>query len=377
MSSLRGNVLVHMALTALTTLTACNGSKSDPAPSGASGVVSGGSASNGSASAPAAGAVEVVTVVSKPLDTTTMLEGELTPYERVAIYARANGFVSQVLVDRGSRVKQGQLLVTIVAPELAAQRAEAQAKLQGEKSTFERLTAAAQTPGAVAGHEVEVAQAAMQAAQARVDSLRAMEQYLALTAPFEGVVTERNVHPGALVGPQGGATTTPLLRIEQVHKLRLTVSVPESLVGGIADDAHAAFSVRSFPGEKFDGVTKRVSASIDPKTRSMPVELDVDNKNGRLAPGMFASVVWPVKRTAPSIFVPPSSIAQSTERTFVVRIKDGTAEQVPVQRGISQADLVEVFGPLAAGDVVARRGSEDLRSGMRIQTKSPKPAASN
>ena len=349
-----------------TAAVACNGPRSDsstvPAPSGSA--------------AGATPTIDVVAVVSKPLDTTTQLEGELEPYERVAIFARANGFVSQVLVDRGSRVKQGQLLVTIVAPELGAQRAEAQAKLQGDKSTYERLKAASQTPGAVAGNELEVAQAALQADQARLDSLRAMEQYLAITAPFEGTVIERNVHPGALVGPQAGSSTPPLLRIEQLHKLRLTVAVPESLVGGIADGVTATFSVRSFPGVKFSGITKRVSGSIDTKTRSMPVELDVDNADGRLAPGMFATVVWPVKRAAPSIFVPPSSIVQSTERTFVARVKDGTIEQVPVQRGITQGDLVEVFGALSADDVIAKRGSEDLRNGTHVETRAaaPKPA---
>jgi RND family efflux transporter MFP subunit len=342
---------------------ACNGARSDLSPDAAASASAGG----------AVPTIDVVPVVSKPLDTTIQLEAELAPYERVAIFARANGFVSQVLVDRGSHVKQGQLLVTVVAPELGAQRAEAQAKLQGDKSTFDRLKAASQTPGAVAGHEIEVAEATVQADQARLDSVRAMEQYLALTAPFEGVVTERNVHPGALVGPQGGATATPLLRIEQVHKLRLTVAVPETLVGGIAEGVTATFSVRTFPGAKFTGVTKRVAQSIDTKTRSMPVELDVDNTDGRLAPGMFANVVWPVRRTAPSIFVPPSAIAQSTERTFVARVKDGAVEQVPVQRGITQGDLIEVFGALQAGDTIAKRASEDLRSGMRVQPRAPKP----
>ena len=117
--------------------TACNGSRTEPSP---------GAAPSGSAAA-AMPTIEVVPVASKPLDTTTQLEGELTPYERVAIFARAKGFVSRVLVDRGTHVKQGQLLLTIVAPELGAQRAEAQAKLQGDKTTFDRLKAASQTPG--------------------------------------------------------------------------------------------------------------------------------------------------------------------------------------------------------------------------------------
>lgn len=329
----------------------------------------------GDASAPSA--APQVEVVSKPLDTVTHLEGELRPYEAVAVFARANGFVSNVLVDRGSRVKKGELLLTVVAPELGAQRAEAQAKQDGDKSTYERLNAASQTPGAVAGQEVELARAAVQADQARVDSLRALERYLTVTAPFEGTIIERNVHPGALVGPQAGANQLPMLRIEQVHKLRLTVPVPESLAGAIAEGVPASFTVRAFPGVKFSGVTARVSHSVDTATRSMAVELDVDNTDGRLAPGMFAEVLWPVKRSGPSLFVPPSAIVQSTERTFVVRVKEGVGEQVPVQRGTAQSDLVEVFGALQEGDIVARRGSEELRSGMHVEIHDSKPAGSS
>jgi RND family efflux transporter MFP subunit len=316
--------------------------------------------------------VETVPVVAMPLDTVTHLEGELSPYEAVALDARANGYVASVLVDRGSEVKAGQLLATLVAPELRAQRAEAQAKLLGDKSTQERLQAASQTPGAVADHEIELATATTQADQARVESLRAMEQYLAVTAPFDGTITERNVHPGALVGPQAGPNAPPLLRIEHTASLRLTVPVPESLVGAVSEGSIATFTVRAFPGTTFKGVTKRLSHSLDPRTRSMPVELDVDNKDRRLASGMFAEVSWPVKRSEPTLFVPPGAVVQSTERTFVARIRDGVVEQVPVQRGATQGDLVEVFGGLQAGDRVAKRGSEELRNGIKVQAMQPK-----
>jgi RND family efflux transporter MFP subunit len=337
---------------------ACNGPRSDAAAP----------ASTASAS-PAVPIIDAIKVVAKPLDTATHLEGELTPYENVALFARANGFVSRVLVDRGSRVKKGDLLVSLVAPELGAERAEAQAKLEGDQLTFDRLKAASQTPGAVAEHEVELARAKVAADQARLDSLRSVEQYLAVTAPFEGVITERNVHPGALVGPQGAGSATPMLRLQQVSVLRLTVAVPESLAGAIAEGATVSFGVRAFPGVKFTGVTRRVSHSVDIATRSMPVELDVDNADGRLAPGMFADVVWPVKRDTPSLFVPPAAIAQSTERTFVARIRDGVVEQVPVQRGSTQGDLVEVFGGLQQGDTVARRASEELRTGVHVEVR--------
>lgn len=312
--------------------------------------------------------VELVTVASKQLETTVELEGEVSPYERVALFARANGFVAQVLVDRGSHVKAGQVLATLRAPELGAQRAEADAKLHGDQATYDHLRAAAETPGAIAGHEVEVAEAAVKVDRARSDSLRALEQYLTVTSPFDGVVTERGAHPGALVGPQAGSST-PLMKVEQVHRLRLTVAVPETFVGGIAEGASATFSVRAYPGERHVGIVKRIASSLDTKTRSMPVELDVDNADGRLAPGMFASVTWPVRRPKPSLFVPPSAVAQSTDRTFVVRVKDGLAEPVNVQRGLAMGELVEVFGAIGAGDVLAKRATEELRAGVRVVGK--------
>ncbi len=352
------------ALFAVLLAAGCNGSRGET------------EKAKGAASAAPTPTIEVVTVVSKPLDAVTHLEGELTPYEAVALHARANGFVQRVLVDRGSKVKTGELLVTISAPELGAQRAEAEAKLVGDKATYERLKAAAATPGAVAGNEVETAEAKVRADQAHLDALRTQEQYLVVTAPFAGVITERNVHPGALVGPQTGAGAPPMLRIEELAKLRLTVPVPESLVGAIADGTPATFTVRAFPGEKFTGVTKRVSRSVDTKTRSMPVELDVDNTDGRLAAGMFVDVSWPVKRTQPSLFVPPSAIVQSTERSFLARVNGGVIEQVPVQRGVVQGDLVEVFGAVHEGDTVAKRGTEELRQGVRVETRAAPPAPS-
>jgi RND family efflux transporter MFP subunit len=150
------------------------------------------------------------------------------------------------------------------------------------------------------------------------------------------------------------------------------VPVPEVFVGAIAEGTTVAFTVRTFPGVKFTGVTSRVAHSLDTKTRSMAVELDVDNTDGRLAPGMFADVAWPVKRSSPSLFVPPTALGQSTERTFVVRIKDDVAEQVPVQRGATQGDSVEVFGGLAPGDTVAKRATEDLTSGAHVQVRTGK-----
>jgi RND family efflux transporter MFP subunit len=332
-----------------------------------------------SAAAPAASAsatrtVQVVPVVSRQPESSARLEGELGPYEAVSLFSKVGGFVSRVDVDRGSVVKNGQVLLVISAPELAAQRAEAEAKLQGDRSTFDRFKAAAQTPGAVAGHELELQEAAVHADDARVLSLRTLEQYLVVRAPFDGVITERNIHPGAFVGPATG-DKAPMLRVEQVAVLRLTVAVPERYVGEVSEGATATFTVSTWPNEKFTGVAKRISHSIDPRTRTMPVELDVDNAAGRLTPGMFVNVTWPLKRPTETLWVPTTAVVQSTERTFVVRVRDGAVEQVSVQRGSVTPNLAEVFGPLQAGDLVAKRGSEELRPGMRVETHTAPPPA--
>ncbi len=317
--------------------------------------------------------LETVQVEAQVIHTKTLLQGELLPFEAVALYARTQGFVESIAVDRGSAVKMGQVLARISAPELQAQRAEAESKSQAEEVTHKRLRAASATPGAVSKQEIDQADAMWRASVSRVAALRAMEQYLVINAPFDGMVTERGVHPGALVGPPAGAATPPLLRVEQVARLRLTVAVPEAYASAVKQGAVADFSVRSWPRETFHAQVQRIAHSLDAKTRTMAVELDVDNKDGRLAPGMFAQVVWPVVRTAPSLLVPMSAIVKSTERTFVDRIRDGVVEQVVVQPGISQGPLTEVFGELHEGDSVLLRGREELPAGSHVETKEKRP----
>lgn len=342
-------------------------------------------------------AVDTVKVVEQKLERTVRLPGEVLPYEAVAVYPKVTGFVEEIPVDRGSRVRRGQLLARMSAPELQSQRVEAEAKLQAahsqgaeaeaklvsDEGTAQRLKAASATPGVVAGNDLEVAQKAADASRARVQAaqnsekaaqaavraLEEMEGYLRITAPFDGIITERNVHPGSLVGASGAAAAIPMLRIEQIARLRLVVAVPESEVGGIAEGGRVSFTVPAFPGETFQGVIRRVSHSLDVKTRTMPVELDVNNPAGRLTPGMFPEVTWPVKRLKATLFVPPSAVVTTTDRMFVIRVNNGKAEWVDVKRGAPAGDLIEVFGGLKAGDVVVRRGSDELRPGTPVETR--------
>ena len=349
-------------------------------------------------------AIDVVRVVEQSLDVPLSLPGELTAFQSVAMFPRVTGFVKAVNVDRGSKVRAGQLLATVEAPELVAQRSEAQSKLQAaeaqlsvarakadaDKGTFARLKAASATPGVVAGNDVVIAEKtadasanqvvaaeqSVEAARQAVNAIRDMEGYLRMTAPFAGVITERNVHPGALVGPSTtGADATPLLRLVDTDRLRLVVPVPEAYTAEMRVGAEIPFAVAAYPGQSFSGKVARIAQAVDVSTRTMAVELDVANADGRLAPGTFCQVRWPVRRSGLSLFVPSASVATTTDRTFVIRIRNGKTEWVDVKTGLTSGPLVEVFGDLRAGDEIAGRGTDELRPGTQVRPRESKPAA--
>ena len=392
-------------------------------------------AAGASASAsPSLTVVTVTSVLSREVNRQLRLPGELQPYQDVMLYPKVPGFVEWIGVDRGSLVRAGQLLARLTAPEIGsqrseaeskvmgiraqkveaearlssvrAQRAEAEARLAASNSTYNRLKAASVTPGVVSGNEVENAQRQVQAELARVQafkdsesaasaqvaviaenevgarsaakSVNAAENYLRIVAPFEGVVTERNAHKGSLAGPSGAAATQCVLRVQQVSRLRLVVSVPEAEIASVKAGTKVNFSVPTFPGETFTGIVTRISHSLDVRTRTMAIELDVNNPSRRLSPGMFPQVSWPSSRQRPSLLVPPSSVAVTSERTFVIRVRDGVTEWVDVKRGASiqheGTDLIEVFGDLDPGDQISLRGTDELRNGTRVLAKpAPQP----
>jgi membrane fusion protein, multidrug efflux system len=353
------------------------------------------------AAAPAA-SVQVAKVISQKLAIIVHLPGEIEPYEVVAIFPKVTGFVKSIAVDRGSHVKTGELIAQLEAPELVAQRSEAQSKLQAaqaqlaaaeakvasDEGTYRHLKAAAATPGVVAGNDLFVAQKALDAdraqlkaqqdnataAQQALEAIAQTEAYLQVKAPFDGVVTERNVHPGALVGPAGApGGAVPMVRVETLSRLRVVVPVPETYAAGVPEGTKVDFTVPAFPGRTFAGTIARVAHSLDEKTRTMPVELEVTNARGELSPGTFSDVLWPVRRSYPTLFVPTSSVADTLERVFVVRVRDGKSEWVDVKTAATVDNMTEVFGDLHEGDLIAVRGTDELRPGTSVNANPGQP----
>jgi membrane fusion protein (multidrug efflux system) len=339
--------------------------------------------------------VQIAKVSQREVNFAVSLPGELQPYEAVAVYPKVTGFVRSISVDRGSRVIEGQVLAQLEAPELVSQKSEAEAKLASvenqqteaeaklakDQDSFRRLKVASATPGVISDNELEIAQKsaeadsarvvglrdAVEAAKAEVHSAEVMESYLRILAPFTGIVTERNVHPGALVGPAGGGNAqVPMLRIEQISSLRLVVAVPEAYTAGVIPGAKVNFSVPAFPNRLFTGTVARVSNSLDTKTRTMPVELDVKNEDSSLAPGMFPSVSWPVRRRQSSLIVPQSALLRTMQGTYVIRVRNGITEWVGVKLGVSMGSDVEIFGELRPDDEVVLQASEELQPNTKV-----------
>jgi len=318
------------------------------------------------------------TVSEKTLSTSAQLPGQLIPFNEVNLFPKVNGFVKQILVDRGSIVKQGQLLAVLEAPEMESELQaatsrylQAQENATASKEKYERLKEAAKEPGAVSPLDLDDALSKMKADQAmaqsensNVASVRTMEGYLDIYAPFNGMIIDRNVSPGALVAP-GKATDQPMFVLQDIHKMRLTVDIPEDYVDKVDLTQPVSFVFNSMPGQTYTAKISRAANSLG-SMQQEAIEIDVANTNGQLKPGMYAEVNIPMLSGAKSLLVPNNAIIRSTEHEYVISVADGKANLVNVKEGLSGNDSTEVFGNLKPGDAIVLHGNDEIKQGDSI-----------
>lgn len=316
---------------------------------------------------------ETVNVKEMNPDFTVSVPGELKPYESAQLFAKVQGFIKKIYVDRGSMVKKGQLLAVLEAPEMNQDYLadkSSQQKMYTDflynKQAYERLLDAAKTKGAVADIELDRAKSLMESSRSAYESSKAgagrssqMNEYLRITAPFNGVITERNLSAGALTGPNTGI---PIFKIAQKEKLRLTVSVPEKYVSSLSKSTKVNFTVNSIPGQSFTANLSRDSHLIDAENRALTVEFDVEN-NPLLKGGEYAQVKLHLKRNASTLFVPQKSIVQSQQGVFVMSINNNEIKKIPVKEGITSENMTEVFGDLTVNDKILKKPSEEIKEG--------------
>lgn len=335
--------------------------------------------------------VDVTRVKSLQPSLPIVLPGELKPWNRTLIIAKVRGYIGTLHVDRGSEVKKGQILAVLEAPEVVAALNQARAQVSSAESsliehrakqkastaTYSRIVETSRVEGAVSANELEMVYARMmsdsalanasaqnlEAARAHMAAQQQLVAYLQVRAPFDGTITERNISPGDLVGPDGNK---PLFILEERSRLRVTVAIPENLANALPANSTVTFTVQADPSRTYEAHFARSANSVEEKNRSMMAEFDFDNAEGNLKAGMYAEVRLPITRNRPTLFVPRSSIIHSTEGTFLVRVNNSMAEWVAVQRGNSLDSLMEVFGPVKEGDQVVKVASEELRNGLSL-----------
>ena len=322
---------------------------------------------------------QTATVVAQSVEQTVKLPATLTAFEQVSIFPKVNGYVTNVRVDVGSHVRQGDLLMTLEAPELAQavsqakeRYARAMADYKIDRENYERLKEAARTPGAISPMDLATDKAKAEADSSLANSEKAnwqlqqvMMDYLRVTAPFTGVITIRNVHPGALVDATN--KSLPMLELKQVDHLRLQVDIPETIAATLRKNDTLTYYVAAMPGRKWTAPVARISDNINREYRTERVEADVYNRNETLSPGMYADVLFHSKGNRDALTVPPAAVVTSTEAKYVIAVRNGHTFKVNVTTGNENSRLVEVVGDLKAGDTVVSPANDEIRNGIPVQ----------
>lgn len=372
-------VLIASALLVLGVSTGCSSSDGEAKNGGAD---SDSKASVGTRKSDSAAATPTVVLEKGRLSTTLHVPGELIAFQQVDLYAKVNSFVKRLYVDVGSEVKEGDLLATMEAPELQSQLATALARVKSQdaiyiasKSNYDRIIETSKTPGTISQNDIDQADARQKSDLAQLEANKAAYneiaetlKYLEVRAPFSGVISSRNVNPGAYVGPSGKGSEVPMFTLQEQKHMRLVVSVPEDYTGYLSDNDKVQFTVRALPERKFTAQVRRLAGALDSRLRAERTEMDVYSNDKTLLPGMVAEVDLPLPARDSTFIVPASAVVNGTEEVFVVRVgPDQKAEWVRVRQGRSEGGRIEVYSDsLKAGDVLVKSASEEVRDGSTL-----------
>jgi membrane fusion protein, multidrug efflux system len=310
------------------------------------------------------------------LSSTIKLPAQFAAFQEVSIFPKVNGYVKTVLVDLGSRVRKGDLLMELEAPELEQAVAQARERYARAKTDYAiskehylRLLEASATAGAISPLDLSISKSKMEADSALSNAEKTnwqiqqtMQGYLQVRAPFSGVITERNTHPGSLVSAEA-KDSRPMLELKEISHLRLQVDIPEYLIGTLKEKDTISFYTSAFPGKKMSGRINRKSRNVNTQYRSERIEADVMNEDGILAPGMYADILVYSKGNANGFTVPKSGVIMSTERKYVLVAKSGKISKVDVTTGNESGNLVEAYGNLSAGDSIIVNANDEIKEG--------------
>src|SRR5882757_2816484 len=321
---------------------------------------------------------------------TLTLPGNIQPFNRAAILARVNGYVKSWDHDIGSTVKAGQVLASIDAPDLDQQLGQAKATLASVKANHQiaSLTASrnnillqkqivAQQLADQTSADEKAKEAVVDANEANVRQLEAMQSFKTLAAPFDGVVTARNVEIGMLIN--SGGSGQPLFEVSDLHRVRIYVQVPQSFTAGLAPGMKATFEMPQYPGVQFDATLSHVSKSINQNSHSMQVELQADNAAGKFFGGSYCNVHFELPVDPNLVKIPSTALVTGNQGTQVATLDSNDKVVLKnVQLGRDFGDSVEVVAGLSPSDRIINNPPETLAAGdaVRVAATTPQTAAS-
>jgi RND family efflux transporter MFP subunit len=315
------------------------------------------------------------------------LPGTIQAYNRAAIYARVSGYLQSWQADIGAHVKAGEVLAKIDSPDLDQQFAQAKADLATATANAQLAAVTAdrfnslvksQWVSKQTGDEKTGAAAAtkatMDAASANVNRLEAMEDFKKIVAPFDGVVTARKTDIGALIN--AGNAGQELFEVSDLSRVRIYVQVPQAFTAELQPGLKATFEMPQYPGQQFDASVVTTSHAMDPNSRSMLVELQADNSDGKLFAGVYCQVHFELPSGANVVRVPATALVLANQGSQVAILgNDGKVVLKPVQLGRDFGDSVEVVAGLSTSDRIIDSPPETLQSGDRVQLAATTPPA--
>ncbi|MGL5682353.1 MAG: efflux RND transporter periplasmic adaptor subunit [Marinifilaceae bacterium] len=298
------------------------------------------------------------------------LPAEIIADKQASLHAKVMAYVKIIHADIGTRVKKGDLLIELDAPEITAQLSSLRAKIevlqaqvQLSQSNYARLHGASLTQGAVSElaldelkTKMETDRAALKVTEADYLQVQSMAAYLTITAPFDGIITQRTADVGNLVGPATAMAGQPLLTLQDNENLRLQFSLSQKYAAAlhVGDTLH--FTVTSLGATPFSTVVTRKSGALDIRLRSEQVEADIVNTNGLFMPGMVADVQINIAQSITTFMVPKTAVITTAKGAHVTLATNGEHQNIPVTVGREQGMMVEITATASTGDTILRQG---------------------
>jgi RND family efflux transporter MFP subunit len=313
-----------------------------------------------------------------------VLPGNTQAFTDTPIYARTNGYLRRWYVDIGSHVRKGQLLAEIETPELDQQLQQAEADLKSAEANMQLAqTTSVRWQSLLEKHAVSkqetdqmvsdyaARQANYAASQANVRRLKELQGYERVTAPFDGTITARNTDIGALIGTGSGATPRELFHLAAVGRLRIYVAVPEVYADSVRDGEKVSITQDADPKIIITGTISRNSSAIDQTSRTLNVQVDVDNSKGQLLPGAYVFVHLKLPAASHTVTIPSNTLLFRSEGLRVGVVRDGVVQLVPITIGHDFGATVEVTSGLTPNDAVVLDPSDSLTSGTKVEVNAP------